>query len=445
MPQAKSKKRSIYGDGSLYQECGPNHGCPPVEDGPLSPRTGKPTRVRPDHKCKAPWVGAFSHGYTEKGAPRRFKVKAATEAQARTRMRKRMGQVQEAGGAAASTKTTVKKWSEEWLAIVVQTYRPQSYISARSAVQKWIVPAIGHKRLTELAPADVRKVMNRMREAGMKVSTRRRAHSVLMVMLTAAQEDGHVIPSLVLKVKAPPPTKAHRTDLPIDLAVEMLVVASEQPDASRWVAALMEGIRQGESLGLTWPQIDFDRHIVVIAQQLKPLPYNLPYDRSSGFRVPDDYEAVQIKDRWHLVQPKTEDSYRVLPMLPWFEKSLLAWREKVPESKHQLVWPADDGGPRDPKHDDAAWYELQDEVGRRRGQDVLYYGDPDFPDGRHYGIHEARHTTATLLLEAGVDPAIITAILGHSTMLSTKAYLHVKTAPIAAALEKVAERLQLAA
>lgn len=445
MSQPKNKKRNIYGDGSLYQECAASHGCPPVGDGPVSPRTGKPTRVRPPHRCKAPWVGAFTHGFTDRGAPRRFKVKAPTEAQARTRMRKRMGQVKDDGGAAANTKATVKQWSDEWLSIVVQTYRPQSYTSARSAVKKWIVPSIGQKRLTDLTPTDVRAVMTKMRTAGMAVSTRRRAHSVLMTMLTAAQEGGHAIPTLVLKVKAPPPVKTHRTDLPIDLAVEMLVVASGRPDASRWVAAFMEGIRQGESLGLTWPQIDFERHIVIVSQQLKAIPYNVTHDRDSGFRVPDGYDATQIKGRWHLVQPKIEDSYRVLPMLPWFEKALLSWREKVPESEHQLVWPAADGGPRDTKADDADWYGLQDEVGRRRGGDVRYYKDPGFPEGRYYTIHEARHTTATLLLEAGVDPAIMTAILGHSSMMSTKAYLHVKTGPIAAALEKVAERLQLAA
>lgn len=434
MPKTKNPKKRSYDEGSVYQRCDERLGCPP--------RVGA---ERPAHRCKGPWVGAFSHGYTERGTRRRYTVKADTEAKARTRLRKRMGEIRDGGGGSVDTRMTVKKWSDDWLKIVVQTLRPQSYTNTCSSVQKWIVPAIGEKRLAELTPPDVRKVMNRMREAGLKTSSRRRTHSVLMMMLKAARGDGHAISALVLDVPAPKASKPHRTDLPLDLAAEMLVVAAEQPDVSRWVAALMQGIRQGESLGLTWPQIDFDRHIVIVAQQLKPLPYNRAYDRTSGFRVPDDYHAVQVKDRWHLVQPKTEDSYRVLPMLPWFEQALLTWREKAPESKHGLVWPDADGGPRDPKKDDAAWYELQDEVGRRRGQDVRYYGDPDFPQGRHYGIHEARHTTATLLLEAEVDPAVITAILGHSTMLSTKAYLHVKTAPIAAALAKVADRLQLAA
>lgn len=445
MPKPQINKRGVYGDGSVYPECDVRYGCPPVQDGPPHPRTGKPTRIRPPHRnCKAPWVGSFTHGYTERGNPRRHKVKAPTETKARARMRARMAQVIDNGGAAASAKTTVKQWADEWLTIAVQTLRPQSYTNTRSSVQKWIVPAIGHKRLIDLAPADVRRVMTKMREAGLKASSRRRTHSDLMGLLKAARADGHAVPAIVLEVPAPPLNKPARTDLPIDLAVEMLVVAAEQPQASRWVAALMQGIRQGEALGLCWSEIDFDRHIVVISQQLKPLPYRIQYDRNSGFRVPDNYYAKQIQGRWHLVQPKTEDSHRILPLLPWFEKALLAWRDEAPEYEHGLVWPAADGGPSDPKDDDQAWYDLQDEVARRRGEDVLYYDDPEHPNGRHYRIHEARHTTATLLLEAGVEPAVIIAILGHASMLSTKAYLHVKTGPLAKALQKVAKRLELA-
>lgn len=435
MAGTKTPKKRTYDEGSVYQRCDERRGCPPLADG-----------VRPDHGCKGPWVGAFSHGYTDRGTRRRYTVKADTEARARTRMRKRMGEVIDGGGAAASSKTTVKLWSDEWLDIVVNELRPQPFVSARSSVRRWIVPQIGQKRLGDLTPADVRKVMNAMRLAGLKESSRRRTHSVLMTMLKAARADGHAVPAIVVETKPPKKAgKSTRTDLPLDLAVEILGVASEIPQGSRWVAALLQGLRQGEALGLTWSEIDFERHLLQISWQLQPLPYRVARDRSSGFRVPDGYEARQVKGRWHLVRPKTDAGWRVIPLVPWFEKALLAWKEIAPESDHDLVWPVLDGGPCDPKRDDAEWYALQETVSHRRGEDVRYMGDPDHPGGRRYTVHEARHTTATLLLEAGIDPVVIIAILGHSSMLSTKGYLHVKTAPLAAAMEAVAERLQLAA
>lgn len=61
--------------------------------------------------------------------------------------------------------------------------------------------------------------------------------------------------------------------------------------------------------------------------------------------------------------------------------------------------------------------------------------------GRLFSIHEARHTTATLLLECGVDPAVIVAIMGHS-ILTTRGYQHLRTERAMAALDLVAVRPQ---
>lgn len=384
------------------------------------------------------WVGVIDAGYTERGTRRRITVTAPTEAQAKVRLRKRIGELAD-GGAAANAKTTVKQWSDEWLDIVERELRPQPFVSARSAVRRWIVPAIGQKRLTDLTPTDVRKVANAQRSAGLKSSSQRRTHSVLLTMLKAARAEGHAVPRIVLEVKAPVANVSDRTDLPLDVAVDILSVAAGIPQGSRWVAALLQGLRQAEALGLTWDEVDLERGLITISWQLQPLPYRIPRDKTSGFRVPDGYEARQVKGRWHLVRPKTRAGWRVIPLVPWMISSLRAWKDAAPQSTHGLVWPTIDGGPCDPKLDDAEWYRLQETVCAIRGRDVRH------PAGRPFTIHEARHTTATLLLEAGVEPAIIIAILGHSSMLSTKGYLHVKTAPLAAAMEAVAERLQLSA
>lgn len=58
-------------------------------------------------------------------------------------------------------------------------------------------------------------------------------------------------------------------------------------------------------------------------------------------------------------------------------------------------------------------------------------------------LHEARHTTATLLLSVGVDPEIIKAIMGHSKIVTTQGYQHVSQEMMRAALEKGASALAL--
>jgi integrase len=223
-------------------------------------------------------------------------------------------------------------------------------------------------------------------------------------------------------------------------ATAVLAEAALLPHGSRYVAALLQGIRQAEALGLTWESIDFERGLMTIDWQLQALPYRVKRDKTSGFRIPDGYECRQLAGAVHLVRPKSKAGWRVIPMVPWMRTALLTWREIAPESAHGLVWPNPDGSPRYYKHDDAEWYDLQKAAGVTHPTRRTKTDEP-----APYTIHETRHTTATLLLEAGVDPAIIVQIIGHSSIITTRSYQHVRTGPALHALDMVAERLQLVA
>lgn len=419
MGDMSEKNRRDYGIGSIYQKCEPSAGCPPREVGP----DGK--RFRPEHDCKGRWMGAFDAGYTQSGGRRRPTVSAATEAKVKVKLRKRMADFAD-GAASVNPKTTVKKWAEEWLTLVERTEAPSTHNNARSAVKVWIVPTIGHKRLADLTPADVRSVGNAQRKAGRKTSTLTRTHSVLLQLLKAARAEGYAVPSRVVEVVAPKPNVNDKADIAVPAAMRMLQIAADQPDGSRWVAAFLQGLRPAERRGLTWSAIDFERNLIEISWQLQPMPYRVKYDPTSGFRVPDGHESIQIRGRWHLVRPKTSAGWRVAPMTPWMRSSLLAWRETSPENAAGLVWPRDVGDFQ--KADDAEWQELQDAAGVRH------------PSGRYHTPHETRHTTATLLAEAGVLPETIAAILGQNKLVRT--YVHrTAMAPLADALDRVAKQL----
>ncbi|MGH9088798.1 MAG: tyrosine-type recombinase/integrase [Acidimicrobiales bacterium] len=374
------------------------------------------------------WVGALSHGWTERGTRRRITVIADTQAEAKRRLRRRVRQLEE-GEANVSARASVKTWATTWLSMAARAQRPASYNAARSAVRQWVVPTIGHRRLDALTPADVRAVGDAQRDAGLTSSTQRRTHSVLMQLLKAARAEGYAVPARVLEVKPPTASVSDRTNLPVGDAVAMLSAAAERPDGSRWVAAFLQGLRQAEALGLTWDAIDLERGLLTVSWQLQPLPYRVARDRASGFRVPDGYEARQVRGRLHLVRPKSRAGWRVIPLVPWMVSALTAWRTTAPAAPLGLVWYHAAGDPA--KLDDAAWYALQ------RAAGVTH------PSGRPYTIHEARHTTATLLMEAGIDQAVITAILGHSAIATSRGYMHVDAAPLAEAMSRVAARLSL--
>lgn len=395
-------KRRDYGSGSVYQR---------ASDGR--------------------WVGAAQAGWTAAGTRRRVTVSATTEAEAKRKLRKKIAEIELHGAPAEGTGavTTVKSWADAWLPRHVTRVRPSTARTDTGAVRKWIIPTIGTRRLDALTPTDVRKLRAAITDAGRTTTTARHAHSVLMKMLKAAILEGHTVPQRVLLVEVPPVAKNDRDAIPLDQALAILRVAAERPDSARWVAALLQGMRQGECLGLTWDRVDLDAHVIDIPWQLDTLPYA---DRTrETFRVPDGMDVRHLEGAWHLTPVKSAHGQRIVPLVPWMSAALQQWRTEAPASPHGLVWPRPDGRPRDDKEDREAWWALQEAAGVRH------------PSGRWYTLHEARHTTATLLLEAGIDGKTAQAIMGHSSITTTRGYQHVSQTLARRALEDVAAKLNL--
>lgn len=379
------------------------------------------------------WIATIEAGTTISGTRRRITVSAKTESECKAKLKKKRQEIDLNGAPAAGVhgSTTVKTWAAEWLKMHERAVRPKTFATDRSSVGRWIIPTIGRRRLAELTPADVRQVTTAVSDAGRSSTTARYAQGVLTRMLRAAIVEGHAVPQRVLMTKAPAKAASTRGAIPIEQAKAILAVAADQPGGSRWVAALLQGMRQAECIGLTWECVDFDRGLIDVSWQLQQLPYK---DRARGiFRVPDGYEARQLRLSWHLVRPKTSSGYRVLPMLPWFATSLQTWKEIAPESKYGLVWARPNGDPLDPPEDSEAWNATQEAAGVAKA------------DGERYTLHEARHTTATLLMEANVPDVVVTSILGHSSIVTSKGYQHAADKQTRDAMEQVAGLLGLGA
>jgi site-specific recombinase XerD len=77
---------------------------------------------------------------------------------------------------------------------------------------------------------------------------------------------------------------------------------------------------------------------------------------------------------------------------------------------HNLVWHHHDGRPISHKDDHELWQELLVRAGVR------------VADGPPVPHHRCRHTTATLLLDAGVDSHIVYSVIGHSDVAMTRSY-----------------------
>lgn len=406
MPRPDRNRRQ-YGTGSIYQ--------------------------RPDGR----WIGSAEAGWSRTGVRRRIRVVAKTEADAKRKLeakRRALATADRMG--TLTTHTTVKTWADTWLPIYQRKARPKTYAGAASAVRRWIVPTIGTRPLAALTPGDIRAVHLAIERAGRKSTTARVVGSVLGTMLRAAILEGHPVPDRVLLVEAPAKAAHDRTAIPVDDAIKLLQQAAKTPTAARWVAALLQGMRQAECLGLTWAAVDLDAGTADISWQLQPVPY---LDRDARtFLVPRGYDAKHLTGAWHLTRPKTSKGSRVIPLVPWMVTALTAWKAIAPTNPWGLIWSDIDTraatpkpAPRSGRADRAEWLALQARAG------VAH------PAGRPYTLHEARHTTATLLMELGIDESVRTAIMGHSSITVTRGYQHASQAAASAAMAAMAEKLRL--
>jgi integrase len=376
------------------------------------------------------WIGTLEAGVDARGRRRRLTVSAKSESRAKEKLEELKRSIARSGlpVAGSGRSTTVEAWSKTYLSMALAELRPKSYTSTASAIRRWIIPTIGRKRLAALTPADVRAITEAQRAAGRGGATQGRTYDVLRTMLKAAILEGHDVPQRVLMVKRPRLGENDRQAISTPDALAILRVSAELPEASLWASLFLQGLRQGERLGLTWEHVDLVRGTLDVSWQLQRLVYA---DGSrSSFRVPDGYVARHLEGALHLVRPKTKASRRTIPLTPWLAEALAAWREVAPPSPHDLVWPDAEGRPRRPEIDRAEWVKIQE------------LADVRHPSGRPYVLHEARHSTATILRELNVDVSTIELILGHSKFVET--YDHADRLDDARqALAQVAGRLAL--
>lgn len=397
-----AKRRRQYGTGSVYQR-----------------------------ESDGRWYGTIEAGYTKAGTRRRINATAGSEAECKRKLRDKRLEIEREGLPTTSRRVTVKQWADEWLDIIAVKLRPKTFAGYSSAVRSHIVTTIGAIPLAALTPTDIRAVGKKQRDEGLSSSTLLHTHVVLTKMLRAAHLDGHPVPPRVLVVERPVIATHDREGLTVDEALAVLRVAFELRHFSRWYVALMFGMRQGECLGLTWDQVDFDAGAVHVSWQLQALPY---LDRAADtFRIPDGYESRRLVGGLHLVRPKSAKGKRTIPLVGGLWPAMESWRVMAPESPHGLVWPRADGKkPADVKKDLEEWKALQCTAG------------VGHPAGRYYLLHEARNTAATMLMEAKVSNEVITAVLGHSSIVVSRGYMHVSQDQAREAMERVAARLEIA-
>lgn len=344
-------------------------------------------------------------------------------------------------GILATTNPTVEKWMRQWLdEIAADKVKPRTLATYRSYVEVHIIPTLGKVRLNKLTADHVDQLHAAM--SGKSSTTRLHAHRILGTALEVARKR-RLIPHNAVTENEHAPRKAvpDRDALTADEAKAVLGAVGDDRNASRWWAAFLTGARQGELLGLRWSHVDLELGYIDLAWTLQRVPYRHGCDPACGKKraascpdrrlfVPDGIEWHHLTGNLCLLPPKTEGSRRLVPLLPAMVAALTLHRERTKDepNPHGLVWHHPDGRPLDGRRDWQQWRDLLDEAGVAKST-----------------LHEARNTAATLLLEAGVDPRVIAAILGHSRLVTTRDYQTVSLEMARSAVASLGQTLGISA
>ena len=158
------------------------------------------------------------------------------------------------------------------------------------------------------------------------------------------------------------------------------------------------GLRVGETLGILWSDVDFNKRTVSIRQQVQR-------DRKL--------------DELVLAPLKTAKSRRVLPL----SEGLLEELRRL-ERGSVFVFPSEAGGPIEPRN----YNRLLAESAKKAGLEQV-------------SSHRLRHSYASWSLGLGVDIAVISRSLGHSQISTTMRYAAASTEVIRVGNERLSKLL----
>ena len=319
------------------------------------------------------------------------------------------------GSFVATDPQTVGEWIDRWLVAMAPKIRSSTLRDYRMGLTR-VKDRLGHVRLQELRPLDVEELYASLLEdghrfgGGLAPKTVKNVHIALRRSLADAERFGLVNRNVASLVKPPSATRPEFITWTADDVRTFLAAVEGERDAAAYRLLIATGMRRGEVLGLRWSSVDLGSSRLTIERSLTVV------------------DSVVV---WS--PPKTARSRRSISLDPVTVAALRAHRvaqleERVAagdawNSEIDLVF-CDEIG--DVLHPNRFTRRFQS-AARRAGVPVIR-------------LHDLRHTWATLALQAGVHPKIVSERLGHATTgITLDIYSHVQPTLDAEAAVTVAD------
>lgn len=297
------------------------------------------------------------------------------------------------------SRLTVSEWMNEWLTtFCANSVKPLTLSSYQTAISNHIAPAIGEIRLQSVKGSHIQRLYNSMTDKGLSPKTVKNTSAVLHKAFSIAIKQGYILSNPCDAATLPKAVKKEIKPLADSEIPLFLEAIKEDQFCNAYALCLFAGLREGECLGLSWKQVDFESGTLVISQQLqkekrKGASYYIAPTTKSG--KPRTIKPPAIAFDYLRAERRRQLENRMKNAARWNNPDDLVFTD---ESGAHLPF--------------STFYKHFKNIAAGIGR----------PDARP---HDLRHTAATVAIASGSDIKSVQSMLGHATASFTlNVYAH---------------------